>query len=98
MKRALAALLMLMMASPAFAQTSDWCGSPLPLQADPGTALVWRLRCTIQILDRERIEANDHVTTAEIDKAVAEAQLKAVQGELDALKKKETPPTVLDKK
>ena len=98
---AFAAFLISQWASPAMAQAIDWCASELPLQADPGTALVWRLRCTIQILDRERIEAADHVTTAEIDKAVAEARLKAIQQELETIKKKEPeksgkePPTVI---
>jgi len=72
----------------AVAQTTDWCATPLALQADPGSALVWRLRCTIQILDRERTEAADHATTAEIDKAVSEARLRSVQEELDGFKKK----------
>lgn len=76
------------MAPPALGQTVDWCNSPLPFQADPNTALVWRLRCTIQILDRERAEAMDHVTTAEIDKAVAEAHLKGVQAQLEEDNKK----------
>lgn len=77
-------------AYPAFAQQPvDWCNQPLPVKADPGTALVWRLRCTIQILDRERMEAVDHATTMEIEKAVAEAHLK------EATEKKEETPAVL---
>jgi len=72
---------------PTWAQAVDWCGSPLSVQADPGTALVWRLRCTIQILDRERMEAADHATTAEIDKAVAEAHLREALEQAAALKK-----------
>jgi hypothetical protein len=88
-------------ALPVAAQMTDWCGTPLPFQADPGTALVWRLRCTIQILDRERAEAEDHVTTAETDKALAEAHLKAVQADLEAANKKleaAAPPAVLKEK
>jgi phage terminase Nu1 subunit (DNA packaging protein) len=67
---------------PAAAQLTDWCAAPLTFQMDPGTALLWRLRCTIQILDRERAEAANHVTTAEVEKAVSEAHLKAVADEL----------------
>lgn len=76
-------------ALPAFAQEPpvDWCGSPLSVQADPGTALVWRLRCTVQILNRERTEAADHATYVEIYKAMAEAQLKEALNEAAELKK-----------
>ena len=82
-----------LLAAPASAQQApvDWCNSPLPSQADPGTALVWRLRCTVQILDRERFEAMDHATTVEIDKAVAEAHLREALGQIDELKKAKEP-------
>ena len=82
-------------------QPVDWCSQPLPVQADPGTALVWRLRCTIQILDRERMEEVDHATTMEIDKAMSEAHLKEALDEAAALKKgkeeerKDAPPTAI---
>jgi phage terminase Nu1 subunit (DNA packaging protein) len=76
------------LAMPALAQQPiDWCSQPLSVQADQGTALVWRLRCTIQVLDRERAEAMDHVTTVEIDKAVAEAHLREALDQVGALKK-----------
>jgi hypothetical protein len=96
MPKVFALLMTAMLASPAMAQMTDWCGTPLPFQADPSTALLWRLRCTIQTLDRERAEAEDHVTTAEVDKAISEAHLKAVSEELEKvkteLKKKESEP------
>lgn len=85
---------------PALAQEppTDWCGAPLSVQADPGTAMLWRLRCTIQILDQERMEAVNHATFVVIDKAVAEAKLKEALLEVAGLKKekeeaasKETP-------
>jgi hypothetical protein len=99
MRQALAALLLsVLAAAPAAAQAVDWCGSPLALQADPQTALLWRLRCTIQLLDRARAEEADHVTTAETDKALSEAHLKSVEEELTKTRqelektKKSAPP------
>ena len=70
-----AALTVLLYGS-AFAQTVDWCASPLSAEADADTALVWRLHCTVQILVQERAEAIDRATAAELDKAEAEARLR----------------------
>jgi hypothetical protein len=88
MRKILLILVASLLASPALAQTVDWCASPLSVQADPNTALVWRLRCTIQILDRERMEAVDHATSAEVDKAVGDAHLNEMAGQVGELKKK----------
>ena len=65
----------------------DWCNQPLSVQADPGATSLWRLHCTIQILNQERTEAVDHATFVEIDKAVADAHLKEALDEVGALKK-----------
>jgi hypothetical protein len=71
--------LALFLAWPARAQMPDYCAAPLAAKDDPATALDWRLRCTIQKLEAERVQQADRATQDEVEIARLAALLRSAQ-------------------
>ena len=61
------------------AQMPDYCSAPVAAKDDPATALDWRLRCTIQKLEAERVQQADRATQDEVEIARLAALLRSVQ-------------------
>jgi hypothetical protein len=72
-------VVLLLVAPPGAAQTPppDFCGAPLPYQADPGEVSKFRQSCTIQKLLADRSEEAMQKTLAEVSAAVEAAHAKA---------------------
>ena len=75
------ALALLAPAISAPAQMPDYCAAPLAAKDDPGTALDWRLRCTIQKLEAERVQQADRATQDEVEIARLAALLRSAQAQ-----------------
>jgi hypothetical protein len=73
--------LALFLAWPALAQMPDYCAAPLAAKDDPATALDWRLRCTIQKLQAERVQQADRATQDEVEIARLAALLRSAQAQ-----------------
>lgn len=73
------ALLCILGAVPSLAQAPDQCAAPIG--PGPATELMQRLRCTIQVLDAERMLAVDQKTDAEVRARMAEAKAARLEAE-----------------
>ena len=87
-------VLALLAPAAALAQMPDYCSAPLAARADPGTALDWRLRCTIQKLEAERVQQADRATQDEVEIARLAALLRSAQAG-EAQKKLPAAPSVI---
>ena len=76
----------------AHAQMPDYCSAPLAAKDAPPTALDWRLRCTIQKLEAERVQQADRATQDEVEIA----RLAALLSSATAPKSVIIPPTPFD--
>jgi hypothetical protein len=63
----------------ALAQMPDYCSAPLSAKEAPPAELDWRLRCTIQKLEAERVQQADRATQDEVEMARLAALLRAAQ-------------------
>jgi hypothetical protein len=68
-----------MLAPAVVAQMPDYCAAPLAAKDGPGAELDWRLRCTIQKLQAERVQAADRATQDEVEIARLAALLRSAQ-------------------
>jgi hypothetical protein len=77
------------------AQMPDYCLAPLSAKEAPPAELDWRLRCTIQKLEAERVQQADRATQDEVEMARLAALLRAAQAETQkaaAAKPAQNPP------
>ena len=78
-------VLVAMSAIPAIAQTINQCAT-ITNPSNGDSVIIQRLRCTIQFLDSERMQAADAATDAEVRAAIAEAKTERTTAEIDRLK------------
>ena len=66
---------------------TDWCAVGVTVQSNPQEVMLFKLRCSLQMLDKARADTANAATQAQVETAAANAKLGAALKDLAAARK-----------